>query len=275
MQRCFHHFLFLVVGMLVFLTACSSSPSKIETAATATAESSPETYITPKSIDEKFLNIEKSVPGFAGFYYVGKDIIVNIAGTKLATTDKNTVISAIADEFGEEVFNMNFEPKVSGLVTQGEVEPTGEDTASRVELEATTYTFSQLNTFHNKVGEFMSEAGVVFTDASENANVVTVGLSDMHLVGKFEQRLKDLEIPSGAVVFEKTAPAVMEQTVRDVVSPTVGGIQISFPGYVCTLGYNVQVGFTRYFITNSHCSLTQGGIEGTRPLAKVGSVVSK
>ena len=45
--------------------------------------------------------------------------------------------------------------------------------------------------------------------------------------------------------------------------PTQGGIQIHFGGYLCTLGFNVDHSGGRSFITNSHCTNTQGGTEGT------------
>ena len=40
-----------------------------------------------------------------------------------------------------------------------------------------------------------------------------------------------------------------------------GGLQINFPGFLCTLGFNDGTGS---FITNSHCTNTQGGVESTQ-----------
>jgi hypothetical protein len=52
-------------------------------------------------------------------------------------------------------------------------------------------------------------------------------------------------------------------TLRDVVRPVTGGLQINFPGYLCTLGFNATSGSTASFITNSHCTTKQGGVEST------------
>ena len=43
----------------------------------------------------------------------------------------------------------------------------------------------------------------------------------------------------------------------------MGGIQIHFSGYLCTMGFNVDHAGGRSFITNSHCTSRQGGTEGT------------
>jgi hypothetical protein len=40
------------------------------------------------------------------------------------------------------------------------------------------------------------------------------------------------------------------------VRPIIGGVQINFPGFLCTLGFNIGGGF----ITNSHCTNVQGGV---------------
>jgi len=40
-------------------------------------------------------------------------------------------------------------------------------------------------------------------------------------------------------------------------------VQINFPGYLCTLGFNARDGNQDSFITNSHCTTKQGGVEST------------
>jgi hypothetical protein len=52
-------------------------------------------------------------------------------------------------------------------------------------------------------------------------------------------------------------------TLRDNVNPKVGGLQIHFGNYLCTLGFNVTLNGVNSFVTNSHCTNTQGGVEGT------------
>jgi hypothetical protein len=81
-------------------------------------------------------------------------------------------------------------------------------------------------------------------------------------------------MPDGALVVEEREPVTFAvgqgprpkakpgsgTSLQGAFRPTIGGIQINFPGYLCTLGFNVGGGS---FITNSHCTSTQGGTENT------------
>ena len=46
--------------------------------------------------------------------------------------------------------------------------------------------------------------------------------------------------------------------------PVVAGLQINFPGFLCTLGFNAVSNGQNSFVTASHCTTTQGGVEGTQ-----------
>ncbi|MDQ3997470.1 MAG: S1 family peptidase, partial [Gemmatimonadota bacterium] len=58
-------------------------------------------------------------------------------------------------------------------------------------------------------------------------------------------------------------PIRFAATLRDRFRPTQAGIQIHFSLFVCTLGFNVSHSGGRSFVTNSHCTDHQGGVEGT------------
>jgi hypothetical protein len=77
--------------------------------------------------------------------------------------------------------------------------------------------------------------------------------------------LARLGIPSSAYAVEVTQPIYQVATLRDQFRPTQAGIQIHFGQYLCTMGFNVDhvASSGRSFITNSHCTNTQGGVEGT------------
>jgi hypothetical protein len=63
------------------------------------------------------------------------------------------------------------------------------------------------------------------------------------------------------VLISVTKPVVPE--LRSARRPLRGGLQINFGNFLCTLGFvAVRQGITG-FVTNSHCSNTQGGSEGT------------
>jgi hypothetical protein len=64
-------------------------------------------------------------------------------------------------------------------------------------------------------------------------------------------------------VVQEVEPVRYATTLRDRVRPVRGGLQINFPGFVCTLGFNAVRSGQRSFITNSHCTNVQGGTEGT------------
>ena len=80
--------------------------------------------------------------------------------------------------------------------------------------------------------------------------------------------LSRLAIPSAAVVVERTEPIHFAATLRDKVTPRRGGLQISSAGGTCTLGFNTRVSSGllsfRSFITASHCTNVQGGVESTQ-----------
>jgi hypothetical protein len=84
-----------------------------------------------------------------------------------------------------------------------------------------------------------------------------------------------LGIPEAAVVIQETEPVRFAATLRDRIRPIVGGLQINFPGFLCTLGFNAIHNGQSSFITNSHCTNDQGGTEGTpywQPLQSVDPV---
>jgi hypothetical protein len=55
----------------------------------------------------------------------------------------------------------------------------------------------------------------------------------------------------------------MMATLRSKLRPVVGGLQINFPGFLCSIGFNALRNGQRSFITASHCTNTQGGVEAT------------
>jgi hypothetical protein len=122
--------------------------------------------------------------------------------------------------------------------------------------------------------------GAVFVDADEAANRVTVGVERGH-VASARAVLGRLGLPVAAAEVVETEPvtfavgAVADPTLRQRVRPLEGGIQINFPGFLCTLGFSANDGTVRSFITNSHCTNVQGGVDRTpywQPLETVDDV---
>ena len=105
--------------------------------------------------------------------------------------------------------------------------------------------------------------GAVWVDADEARNRVTIGVERGTPAAQVRSAVTRLGVPSGAVVVEEVEPVRLAVTLRQRVRPVVGGLQINFPGFLCTLGFNAIRSGQRSFITNSHCTNTQGGTEGT------------
>jgi hypothetical protein len=110
--------------------------------------------------------------------------------------------------------------------------------------------------------EVLARPGAVFVDADESANRVLIGV-ERGAVGMARAAAARLGIPAEAVVVRETEPIRFAATLRDRVRPVVGALQINFPGFLCTLGFNAVRSGQNSFITNSHCTGTQGGVEGT------------
>lgn len=144
----------------------------------------------------------------------------------------------------------------------------------RLKVRKGDYDWAQLEGwFAGASAEALAVRGAVFVDADEASNRVRIGV-EPGSGGRVRAALAKLRLPDGAVIVEERAPvtyAVAQgqgpkpkakpsgASLQGVVRPIIGGVQINFPGFLCTLGFNVNGGF----VTNSHCTTTQGGTEGT------------
>jgi hypothetical protein len=120
--------------------------------------------------------------------------------------------------------------------------------------------------------EALGIQGVVFADADEARNRVRIGVEHPAAAARVRAMLARLGIPASAVNVDLTQPIRQLATLRGAVRPVVAGVQINFPGFLCSLGFNAARNGTRGFVTASHCTSTQGGVEGTpyrQPLESV------
>jgi hypothetical protein len=128
--------------------------------------------------------------------------------------------------------------------------------------------------FAQASAEVLGQSGAVFVDADEASNRVRIGV-ERGAVGQARSLVARLGIPAEAVIVEETEPIKFAATLRERVRPVVGGLQINFPGFLCTLGFNAVRSGQNSFITNSHCTNTQWGTEATpywQPLQTVDPV---
>lgn len=113
--------------------------------------------------------------------------------------------------------------------------------------------------------QIMSLPGTVFADHDEAIGKLVFGVENANAARGIERALAGRGISAANYQLVVTEPIRQLATLRDQWRPTSGGIQIHYSRYVCTLGFNVDHVATgeRSFITNSHCTSTQGGVEGT------------
>lgn len=109
----------------------------------------------------------------------------------------------------------------------------------------------------------LPEAVYSFNDGSTNQLVYAIDRPGA--AARVRAILAREGVPPSAYRIVQSAPIrLMNTTLRTVHRPTKAGIQLQFGQYVCTLGFNVDHAGGRSFITNSHCTSSQGGTEGTQ-----------
>jgi hypothetical protein len=130
------------------------------------------------------------------------------------------------------------------------------------------YDFQELGTWFDRLSkDALALPGVAYVDLDESSNRVLVGVEKGATgttapAGVFAAA-RSAGIPSAAVVVRQVEPVRFTLTLQQRTRPVRGGFQINFPGFLCTLGFNATSGVVRSWITNSHCTTVQGGVEGT------------
>ena len=117
---------------------------------------------------------------------------------------------------------------------------------------------------HQRLLPLFELAGVVFTDADETNGRLVVGVLDRDVEGLVQARLRGIGIPSQSVHVVETEPILRVATLRDKVRPVVGGLQIRFSQFLCSLGFNAIRDGVEGYVTASHCSDKQDEVDGTR-----------
>lgn len=141
------------------------------------------------------------------------------------------------------------EPSVSGLKTSAERSQVAQDRLAAL--------------FTDVSSEIMAMPGTVYADNDEARGKLVFGVETESAIPGITRSLLARGLSADEFLVQVTAPIHQLATLRDVFRPTQGGIQINFPGYLCTMGFNVDHAGGRSFITNSHCTNTQGGVDNT------------
>ena len=141
--------------------------------------------------------------------------------------------------------------------------PTAADPSEAASLSREASSDRVADLFAKASPAVMALGGTVFADNDEQIGKMVFGVANANVIPGVERALAGVGAGSGDYVIEVTEPIQNMATLRDRFRPTQAGIQIHFGNYVCTMGFNVDHSGGRSFITNSHCTNTQGGTEGT------------
>jgi hypothetical protein len=197
-----------------------------------------------KTIDDRLAEVAMQVPGFGGMFFDQDGTLqVYMVGQKepLSATSMAFLEDVIAREIGR-----------------------GERLSGRgMEIREGQYDFLTLHRWHQQMSpEVLAIPGVVSTDNHDGMNRLQIGITDEpgteEAVGEV---LSKLGIPSEAVIINKEKPIV--QYLRNRRRPLRGGLQINFGNFLCTLGFIAVRNGVNGYVTNSHCTTTQGGVQNT------------
>jgi len=226
----------LCAGLLV-VVACadSSNPAEPEGGMLASRGQGGPPAGLP-SADE----LARQVPGFGGFYLDG--------------TGTPTVHLTRGSDRG------NAERALAGYLAAQGLGP------AALQVQEGRYGWQQLERWQEAatIAAFEAAATAVFVDNDETVNRIVIGVEDLNGMGQVRAAIARSGLPDEAVIIQRAEPIALVATLQNVVTrPVQAGVQINFPGFVCSVGFNATSGGQNSMITASHCTNTQGGVEDT------------
>jgi hypothetical protein len=228
---------------LAFAAACDTPDAPVGPQPDDAAMSrAPQSFRTP---DDEFARVARAeVPGFAGFY-------LQDDGTPVVRLVDPSQRGAAQRYLAQELIRAR-----AGRRAGAPAQPV---------FIGAAYDFAQLKEWSESLHPLLSSrADVYLIDVDEVGNRVLLGVADATAIGAVRAEAARLGIPAAAVEVRTQPKPEPRATVRDRFSTTVGGIQIAFGGYLCTLGFNARRVSTgaNIYVTNSHCTGTQNAFDG-------------
>jgi hypothetical protein len=177
------------------------------------------------------------VPGFGGFYI-----------------DQGRPTVWLTDVSGRGAAVQALTPFMRGM---------GRDPAE-LQVRRGDFDYRQLTLWFNAASPVALDMdGTVMVDLDEARNRVLVGVENAATIGAVRAALVRAGLPDRSITIEVMRPVERLASLQGAATPIWGGVQINFPGYLCTLGFNATASGQASFITNSHCTATQGGVQNT------------
>ena len=231
--------------LVVLVTAACDTPELVSPEAggpTADLAAAPQAQI--RTSDDEHARVARAeVPGFAGFY-------LQEDGTPVVRLVDPSQRGAARRYLAQEFVRAR-----RGRHAGAPTEP--------IFLNA-AYDFAQLKGWAEQVEGLLTRSDVYLVDVDEVNNRVHVGVADNTAVGAVRSEAARMGIPAAALFVQTQPKPEMRATLRDHFPTTVGGTQIAFSVYVCTLGFNAQRVSTgaNIYVTNSHCTRRQNASDG-------------
>jgi hypothetical protein len=228
----------------LLLGACTEIPTHpVDDDGSDRGREAPQASVYSASRADYYQQLTDAVPGYGGHYF---------------------------DETGELVLWLKDSPMteveaISALSGRMDVLGLGGDfSIQRTRVAPAQWTFEQLNEMRSRVDVVLGLKGSIYTDADEAINRVTIAVENSSDIDHISQAVAMAGVPAAAVNYKVMDPIIPMQTLNDRVRPVAGGLQINFPGFVCTLGAPIrEANGTLGWITNSHCTDSQWNMTGT------------
>jgi hypothetical protein len=218
------------------------------------------------TLDEKLVETARRVDGFGGMFFDDQgslNVYLVERGQRPSAEALNArqtqVEEALTDVFGAD------------FIAQGRAQRLDrqDTTQSRrlpeIKIIKGDYDVLQLVGWRADIDRALEVPGVVFTDVDEGRNRLKVGVDSAASREQVETTLRASGVPREAVIIEVTKPIkFLQTTLRDTFRPAPGGVQIepdwgiAPPWVYCTMGFNARRLAVDGFVTNSHCTRTQG-----------------
>jgi hypothetical protein len=236
----------LAAGLIVVAASCRDSSSPTEPEAGLLAARGGQAG-APADLPSD-AELQRTVPGFGGFY-------LDASGTPTIYLTRGSA-------------RANAERALGGYLTARGLG------VAALRVQEARYGWQQLERWQAAATNAAFESqGTVFVDNDETSNRIRIGVSDLNAMGQVKAAVARSGLPDEAVIIQRAEPIVMVATLQDVVDrPVRAGVQINFPGFLCSVGFNAISGGQNSMITASHCTNTQGGVESTpywQPLESV------
>lgn len=201
--------------------------------------------------DDVLAAMGEAVPGFGGAYVEGDSLVGQAETLHIWLTDPDAVTGTRARDVLAAALGPRFAQE-------------------RIITHRADFTFEDLKAWREQAAEVLSLPGAAFTDVDETKNRIVVAVEDPVVHGTAVRALmEDVGVPAAAVEVQQGTP--FTPLLRSRRRPLRGGLEISFQsGFLgletptCTLGYPATRGGVEGFVTNSHCSRTQGEVDNGR-----------